>query len=64
MENFILCAVKYLLVYLFKVKEQDFFRWHPPLHANHLSYKYRNDLNISKKKELESTFIKTANPKK
>ena len=30
----------------------------------HLSYKYRSDLNIYKKNELESTFIKTVNPKK
>ena len=32
--------------------------------ANHLSYKCRNDLNIYKKNELESTFIEIANPKK
>ena len=32
--------------------------------ANHLSYKYRNDLNIYKKSELESTFIEIANPRK
>ena len=32
--------------------------------ANHLSYKCRNDLNIYKKNELESTFIEVANPKK
>ena len=32
--------------------------------ANHLSYKCRNDLNIYKKNELESTFIETVNPKK
>ena len=32
--------------------------------ANHLSYKYRNDLNIYKKSELESTFIEIVNPKK
>ena len=31
---------------------------------NHLSYKYRNDLNIYKKSELESTFIETVNPRK
>ena len=31
--------------------------------ANHLSYKYRNDLNIYKKIELESTFIEIVNPK-
>ena len=32
--------------------------------ANHLSYKSRNDLNIYKKNELESTFIEIVNPKK
>ena len=32
--------------------------------ANHLSYKCRNDLNIYKKNELESTFIEIFNPKK
>ena len=32
--------------------------------ANHLSYKCRNDLNIYKKNELESTFIKIFNPRK
>ena len=32
--------------------------------ANHLSYKCRNDLNIYKKNELESTFIEIINPKK
>ena len=32
--------------------------------ANHLSYKCRNDLNIYKKIELESTFIEIVNPKK
>ena len=32
--------------------------------ANHLSYKYRNDLNIYKKNDLESTFIEIVNPKK
>ena len=32
--------------------------------ANHLSYKCRNDLNICKKNELESTFIEIVNPKK
>ena len=32
--------------------------------ANHLSYKCRNDLNIHKKNELESTFIEIGNPKK
>ena len=32
--------------------------------ANHLSYKCRNDLNILKKNELESTFIEIVNPKK
>ena len=31
--------------------------------VNHLSYKCCNDLNIYKKNELESTFIKTVNPK-
>ena len=31
---------------------------------NHPSYRCRNDLNISKKNELESTFAETANPKK
>ena len=31
---------------------------------NHLSYKCRNDLNIYKKNELESTFIEIVNPKK
>ena len=34
-----------------------------PYIANHLSYKCRNDLNIYKKNELESTFIETVNPK-
>ena len=32
--------------------------------VNHLSYKCRNDLNIYKKNELESTFIDIVNPKK
>ena len=32
--------------------------------ANYLSYKCRNDLNIYKKNELESTFIETVNPRK
>ena len=32
--------------------------------ANHLSYKCRNDLNIHKKNELESSFIEIVNPKK
>ena len=32
--------------------------------ANHLSYKYCNDLNIYKNKELKSTFIGIVNPKK
>ena len=32
--------------------------------ANHLSYKCRNDLNVYKKNELESTFIEIVNPKK
>ena len=32
--------------------------------ANHLSYKSRNDLNIYKKSELESTFIEVINPQK
>ena len=32
--------------------------------TNHLSYKCRNDLNIYKKNELESTFIEIVNPKK
>ena len=32
--------------------------------ANHLSYKPRQDLNICKKNELESTFIEIMNPKK
>ena len=32
--------------------------------ANHLSHKCRNDLNIYKKNELESTFIEIVNPKK
>ena len=32
--------------------------------ANHLSYKCRNDLNIYKKNEFESTFIEIVNPKK
>ena len=32
--------------------------------ANHLSYECHNDLNIYKKNELESAFIKTVNPKK
>ena len=32
--------------------------------ANHLSYKCRNDLNIYKKNELESTFIEIGNPRK
>ena len=30
--------------------------------ANHLSYKCRNDFNIYKKNELESTFIEIAKP--
>ena len=32
--------------------------------ANHLSYKPSNDLNISKKSELGSTFVEIINPKK
>ena len=32
--------------------------------ANHLSYKCRNNLNIYKKNELESTFIEIFNPRK
>ena len=32
--------------------------------ANRLSYKCRNDLNIYKKNELESTFIEIADPRK
>ena len=32
--------------------------------ANHLSYKCHSDLNIYKKNELESTFIKIVNPRK
>ena len=32
--------------------------------ANHVPYKCRNDLNIYKKNELESTFIEIVNPKK
>ena len=32
--------------------------------ANHLSYKTRNDLNIYKKFELQSTFVEIINPKK
>ena len=32
--------------------------------ANHLSYKCRNDLNIYKKNELESTFIEIVDPRK
>ena len=32
--------------------------------ANHLSYKFRNDLNIYKNNELESTFIEIVNLKK
>ena len=32
--------------------------------ANHLWYKRRNDLNIYKKNELESTFIELVNPKR
>ena len=32
--------------------------------ANHLSYKRRNDLNIYKKNELKSPFIKIVNPEK
>ena len=32
--------------------------------ANHLSYKFRIDLNIYKKNQLESTFIEIANPRK
>ena len=32
--------------------------------ANDSSYKYRNDLNIHKENELESTFIDIFNPKK
>ena len=35
-----------------------------PYIANHLSYKYRNDLNIYEKSELESTFIEIVNPRK
>ena len=30
--------------------------------ANHLSYKFRNDLNIYKKNELKSTFIEIISP--
>ena len=32
--------------------------------ANHLSHKCRNDLNIYKRNELESTFTEIVNPKK
>ena len=32
--------------------------------ANHLSYKPRNDLNIFKKSELESTLLEVINPQK
>ena len=32
--------------------------------ANHLPYKCRNDLNIYKKNELQSTFTEIVNPKK
>ena len=32
--------------------------------ANHLLYKCRNDLNVYKKSELESTFIEIVNPRK
>ena len=32
--------------------------------ANHLSHKGRNDLNIYKKNELESTFVEIVNPRK
>ena len=32
--------------------------------ANHLSYKCRNDLNMYKKNEVESTFIEIVNPRK
>ena len=32
--------------------------------VNHLSYQCRNDLNIHKKNELESTFLEIVNPKK
>ena len=32
--------------------------------SKHLSYKSRNDLNIYKKNEPESTFIEIVNPKK
>ena len=32
--------------------------------ANHISYKPRNDLNINKNPELESTFIEVINPQK
>ena len=32
--------------------------------ANHLTYKYHNDLNVYNKNELESTFIEIVNPKK
>ena len=35
-----------------------------PYIVNHLSYKCRNDLNIYKNNELESTFIEIVNPKK
>ena len=35
-----------------------------PYIANNLSYKCRNELNIYKKNELESTFIEVVNPKK
>ena len=31
---------------------------------DHLSHKYRNDLNIYTKNELESTLIEIVNPKK
>ena len=32
--------------------------------ANNILYKFRNDLNIYEKNELESTFIEILNPKK
>ena len=32
--------------------------------ANYLSYKHRQDLNIYKMSELESTFVKVINPRK
>ena len=50
--------------YSFQLTPTDFCRWHLLYNANHLSYKCHNDLNISKKNELESTFIEIFNPKK